>query len=88
MPYQNEEYYAGFILPLEWNLENMWDLINSCKLKYKVIVHIPKFTQRTKIDLAEELPKLGLVDIFDPMKAQLNDICDSYVSDMVRKLRR
>ena len=52
----------------------------------KVEYQIPKFTQRSKINLKNLLKGLGVVDIFDSTRANLSKLSDQiYVSDILHE---
>jgi len=54
----------------------------------KITGYIPKFKFEYEVDLKEDLKQLGITDIFELGKANINEICnqeDSYISDVVHK---
>ncbi len=87
IPYQNENYVLGIILPkiipdndtIDYTINNVPiitaqeinELINNLSLE-KVNLYIPKFTDKKKLNLVPILKKMGLVKIFDTNMCQLD----------------
>jgi len=90
MPYEGDQFCMVFILPRD--LSNPTNNFNNCNgyiLDYDMIeVHIPKFTQRNKINVIPYLQKLGVNDLFSADLARLTNMCASssvYVSKMIHE---
>ena len=91
LPYLGNEFCMGIILPRE-NID-----VNKCgnhlvaNIAYTtqyVEVHLPKFTHRKNIDLIPFMQKMGVTDIFSPLKSQLDKmtiIGGTYVSTMIHE---
>ena len=68
LPYEGNKFAMGFMLEKKFKSE-------SRPLdKTLVQVSIPKFSQRSNINLVPVLKKMRLTDIFDPEKARIDDI--------------
>ncbi|ANB50372.1 putative serpin-like protein [Powai lake megavirus] len=92
IPYQNENYVMGIILPkivpdndtIDYTINNVPiitaqeinELINNLSLE-KVDLYIPKFTDKKKIKLVPILKKMGLIKIFDTNMCQLDLISNN-----------
>ena len=80
LPYEGNKFAMGFMLKKKIKSES------RAMSKTLVQVSIPKFTQRSNIDLIPVLKKMGLTNIFDRKKAQLDDISnDMFVSVMLHE---
>ena len=56
----------------------------------KITGYIPKFKFEYEVDLEEDLRQLGITDIFEQGKANINEICnqeDAYISDVLHKAK-
>ena len=101
LPYDENEYVMGIILPikfmeeddLEYSLSNVPyfsigeinEYINNLT-PTKVDLYLPKFTHHRKIDLIKILEKMDVIDLFDPLKANLNLISKkAFVSKMLQE---
>lgn len=92
LPYVGNEYCMGFVLLkspklfFQFNMESMKNVIDQLSNDDKVELFIPKFTQRRNIDLIPHLKKLGVNDLFDENKANLEGICkEAYVAKVVHE---
>ena len=80
LPYEGNKFAMGFMLKKKFKSESR-DMSKTL-----VQVSIPKFTQRSNIDLIPVLKKMGLTDIFDCEKARLDDLSTKmYVSVMLHE---
>ena len=84
LPYKNEEFVMGFILKKVPTTDpsKKVPLMN----KTRVEVSIPKFTHRSKLDLIPTMKELGLINIFDSRKSELDLASNTtYVSTLIHE---
>lgn len=101
LPYNEKNYVMGIILPrkyleeenMDYSMGNVPDLtpnelnefINNTELK-KIDLYIPKFTHRKNINLVPIFKKMGVIDLFDMKKAQLDIISkEIFISKIVHE---
>ena len=93
LSYVGNKYCMGFILPKNrLTVDNCIGYIGKdfsrAKMRF-VEVHIPKFTQRKKIDLIPLMKKMGVTDIFSSKDACLDKMIsanlNTYVSTMIHE---
>ena len=91
LPYTDENFTMGFILPRskEASMDVCYPYIGSVDLRETdVCVSIPKFTQRTKLDLVEILKKEGVRDLFTSeckLDGMFEDSRNIYVSQILHE---
>ena len=83
LPYKNEDFAMGFILKKMPGTDVSKEIPLN---KTRVQVSIPKFTHRSKLDLIPTMQKLGLINIFDAEKSEL-DLTENttYVSTLIHE---
>ncbi|CAI2730971.1 unnamed protein product [Schistosoma spindalis] len=79
----NTRFSFVIVLPLEkWSLNGSMELLNGNKVlseyvknlkETTVSLRLPKFTLKNTLDLVPTLKSIGVVDLFDPVKADLSD---------------
>jgi len=87
--YKDEEYGMVIVLPKNTNIKECASyLFNDITFKYEhVDCEIPKFTQRTNMDLKPLFQKLGVTDLFSESNCMLSNMRDEkiYVSDAIHE---
>lgn len=81
MLYKGEQYVMGFILPK--NNNGFHPNFDTQPMAYEEVeVSIPKFTQRSQINLKPIFQQMGVIDLFDQSRADLSGISKdgAYVS--------
>ena len=90
LDYADREYTMGVLLPKTSNIENIQleylnNWINNL-VETKVELSLPKFTHRTKIQLASILKHLGLKSLFNSNNADLSRMVDdAYVTNIIHE---
>ena len=85
LPYKDEEFVMGFILKKIPGTNS--SIMPSIMNKTRVQVSIPKFTHRSKLDLIPTMKELGLINIFDAGKSELDLAANTtYVSTLIHEV--
>ncbi|CAI2730970.1 unnamed protein product [Schistosoma spindalis] len=84
----NTRFSFVIVLPLEkWSLNGSMELLNGNKVlseyvknlkETTVSLRLPKFTLKNTLDLVPTLKSIGIVDLFDPVKADLSGITPNH----------
>lgn len=90
MPYKNEDYSFGVILPKDYkrldSLNNLGDMIDYIEDGVDVEVWLPKFTHRKKISITKALTDLGCKSMFSPYIADFSNLAkDLFVSEIAHE---
>ncbi len=88
--YENKDYVMGIILPknddYKIDVYSLMNGINNVKNeKVKVMLYLPKFTHRQRVNLIPILQKLGVHDLFDENNAKLNIAKETYVTSIIHE---
>ncbi|XP_018646423.1 serpin, putative [Schistosoma mansoni] len=83
-PLNNTRFTFVVVLPLEkWSLTGAMELLNGNKILSEYIkklkettvsLRLPKFTLKNTLDLVQTLKSMGIVDLFNPVAANLSGI--------------
>ncbi len=88
MFYNNKDYVMGVILPKndEYKIDvySLMYGINNLE-NTKVMLYLPKFTHRQRVNLIPILQNLGVNDLFDKDAAKLNIVEESYVTSIIHE---
>ncbi|QTF49638.1 serpin [Acanthamoeba polyphaga mimivirus] len=100
LPYNDEDYVMGIILPKVYNTDNVDytinnvpmfspaeinEFINNCQYS-KVELYVPKFTQRKRYEFVPILKKMGLTHLFNKNDTDLNIMAkDAYISRIIHE---
>jgi serpin B len=95
LPYKGETMSMTFVLPKDGyslnklssiNQSNLFDIYHHNLSKQKVKIFIPKFSFSTEYHLKEVLPKMGMPDAFDVIKADFTGMSGGLsISDVIHK---
>ncbi|AYV79622.1 MAG: serpin [Faunusvirus sp.] len=94
LDYADKNFCMGIMLsndktqiPKITSVDRLYGIINKMS-SHEIDVYIPKFTHTSKIKLVDEFKKLGVTDLFDPIKSDLSIISDTenlYVSNILHE---